>query len=190
MPAHKSGRVTRARRLAIVIATTIAGVGAAVLVSVAVARTFTLQIAKNAKVTSTLTGPTKTENIVVNSKGKAVYTLSGDSKSHPECVMNKPCLTVWPPVTVASARKLSRASGIHGKLGTWRHNGFTQVTLNGHPLYTFSADTQRHHAMGEGIVHFGGTWHVIKTSSSSSSTTSTPTTTTSTTTTSPYPPGY
>lgn len=180
----------RRRQIAVFATVAVAVVATAAMISSALARTFTLQIAKNAKVTSTLTGPTKTENIVVNSKGKAVYTLSGDSKSHPECVMNKPCLTVWPPVTVASARKLSRASGIHGKLGTWRHNGFTQVTLNGHPLYTFSADTQRNHAMGEGIVHFGGTWHVIKTSSSSSSTTSTPTTTTSTSsTTTPYP-GY
>lgn len=170
----------RRRRIAVFATVALAVVATAALISSALARTFTLQIAKGAKVTNT-TGTTKLENIVVNSRGFAVYTLSGDSKSHPECVMSNGCLPVWPAVTVASAKKLTRASGIHGKLGTWRRNGFTQATLNGHPLYTFSVDTARHHATGEGIVHFGGTWHVIKTSSSSSSTMSTPTTTTNTT---------
>jgi predicted lipoprotein with Yx(FWY)xxD motif len=180
----------RRRRVAVFATVALAAVATAALMSSALARTFTLQIAKGAKVTNT-TGTTKLENIVVNSRGFAVYTLSGDSKSHPECVMRNGCLTFWPAVTVASAKKLSRASGIHGKLGTWRRNGFTQVTLNGHPLYTFSVDISRHarhHALGEGIANYGGTWHVIKTSSSSSPTTTTPTTTTNTTP-NPYP-GY
>jgi predicted lipoprotein with Yx(FWY)xxD motif len=174
---------TRRRRIAVFATAALAVVATAALISSALARTFTLQIAKGAKVTNT-TGTTKLENIVVNSRGFAVYTLTGDSKSHPECVMSNGCLAVWPAVTVSSAKKLSRASGIHGKLGTWHRNGFTQVTLNGHPLYTFSVDISqhsRHHALGEGIVHFGGTWHVIKTSSSSSSTMTSPTTSTNTT---------
>ena len=175
------------RRMTVFITLALAGVATAALISAAVARTFTLQIAKGAKVTNQQM-QTTTENVVVNSKGKAVYTLTGDSKSHSECITSSGCLGIWPPVTVASVKKLSRASGIHGKLGTWHRNGFTQVTLNGHPLYTFSLDKSRHQATGEGIVHFGGTWHVVKTSSSSSSTTSTPTTSTPTTT-NPYP-GY
>jgi predicted lipoprotein with Yx(FWY)xxD motif len=163
---------TRRRRIAVLTTLAVALVATAAMISSALARTLTLQIAKGAKVTDT-TGTTKLENIVVNSHGFAVYTLSGDRKSHPECIKSNGCLAVWPPVTVASAKKLSRASGIHGKLGTWRRNGFIQVTLGGHPLYTFSADT-RHHAIGEGIVRFGGTWHVVKPSSSSSSTSSPP----------------
>ena len=186
MPAHKSGRVTRARRLAIVIATTIAGVGAAVLVSVAVARTFTLNIAKNASVTNAVSHATTHENIVANSSGLAVYTLSGDSKAHPKCTKSNGCFAVWPPVKVSSAGKLSKAAGIKGSLGTWRRNGFIQVTLAGHPLYTFAPD-KRDHATGEDFTHFGGTWHVVKTSADPG-TTMTPTT--GTTTTSPYPPGY
>lgn len=79
-------------------------------------------------------------------------------------------------------RKLSKAAGIEGRLGTWRRDGFIQVTLAGHPLYTYYADT-RHHATGEDVTHFGGTWHVVRASGA----TTTPTT--SSTTTSPYPPG-
>lgn len=187
MSGHNSGgTTTRLRRLAIVIATAIVGVGVAVLVSVAVARTFTLNIAKNASVTNANTHVTTHANIVATSSGLAVYTLSGDSKTHPKCTKANGCLSVWPPVKVSSAGKLSKAAGIKGALGTWRRNGFIQVTLAGHPLYTFAADTQ-HHASGEDIIHFGGTWHVVKTSADTGTST---TTTTGTTTTSPYPPGY
>lgn len=186
MPAHNSGRATRARRLAIVIATAIAGLGTAVLVSVAVARTFTLNIAKNASVTNAISHVTTHENIVANSSGLAVYTLSGDSRAHPKCTKANGCFSFWPPVKVSSVSKLSKASGIKGTLGTWRRDGFIQVTLAGHPLYTFSMD-KKDHATGEGFVGFKGTWHVVKTSANPGTTM---TTTTGTTTTSPYPPGY
>jgi predicted lipoprotein with Yx(FWY)xxD motif len=106
---------------------------------------------------------TKTEAIAVNSKGRAVYRLTGDSKTHPECTTANGCLAIWIPVTVATAKsKPSAAVGIKGKLGVWnRGGGVHQVTLAGHPLYTFIVDTKKADATGEGIVHFGGTWHAI-----------------------------
>jgi predicted lipoprotein with Yx(FWY)xxD motif len=183
MSGHTSGASVRLRRLAIVFAATLAGVGTAVLVSVAIARTFTLSVARNASVTNFMSHVTTHESIVVDSARLAVYTLSGDSKAHPKCTKANSCFQFWPPVRVSSARRLSNALGIKGRLGTWRRNGFIQVTLNGHPLYTFSMD-RRGHATGEGIVGFKGTWHVIKTSAGSTSMTMT----TGTTTTSPYPP--
>lgn len=163
-----------------------AGFAVAALVGVALAKTFTLQVAKNARVTNQ-SGTTKTENIVVNSRGFALYTLTGDSKSHPECTKANHCFSFWPPLTVSSAKQLSKAPGIKGKLGVWHRNGFFQVTLAGHPLYRFSPDTQRHHATGEGVVSFGGTWHVGKAGAASGNAT-TPTTTMPTTTTCLYPP--
>ena len=54
------------------------------------------------------------------------------------------------------------ASGVKGKLGTFKRDGFTQVTLNGDPLYTFEGDGNKAGvANGNGIVAFGGTWHVV-----------------------------
>ena len=36
------------------------------------------------------------------------------------------------------------------------------MTLNGHPLYTFEGDGDKAGvANGNGIVAFGGTWHVV-----------------------------
>jgi len=180
------------RSLAMLLAAAV-GFATAALVGVAIARTFTLQVAKNAKVTNQ-TGVTTRENIVVNSGGRAVYDLTGDSKKHPKCTKANGCFRFWPPVTVSSPKKLSKAPGISGKLGIWRRNGFLQVTLGGHPLYRFAPDSQRDVARGEGIHSFGGTWHVIKAAAPRQGTTttmtSTPSTTTTTTTSCLYPPCY
>jgi predicted lipoprotein with Yx(FWY)xxD motif len=168
------------RKLAIPIAA-IAGVATAALVAVAVAKTSTLQVAKNAKVTNTA-GMTSSESIVINTRGHAVYELSGDSKSHPKCTNANGCFQFWPPVTVSAAKTLSAASGIKGRLGVWQRSGLDQVTLRGHPLYTFAEDRQTHIATGEGLKSFHGTWHVIKASATTGGTSSTSTTTASSTT--------
>jgi hypothetical protein len=92
-------------------------------------------------------------------------------------------------VKVASARRLSKAPGINGKLGVWRRDGLLQVTLGGHPLYTFAGDSQRDAATGNGIHSFGGTWHVIKTTATGATTTPTaPAAPTPTPTAPPTPP--
>ncbi len=181
---------TRSRRLAAAIITAAAGFAAAALVGVAVARTFTLQVAKNAEVTDQ-SAMTRSENIAVNSRGFAVYTLTGDSRSHPKCTRGNGCVTFWPPLTVSSAKNLSKASGIKGKLGVWHHDGSFQVTLAGHPLYRYAADSRRHDATGEGVQSFGGTWHVVTAAGSAGGSGTMPTTTTTTTTTPClYPPCY
>jgi predicted lipoprotein with Yx(FWY)xxD motif len=187
-------RPIRARSPKVAAATiaALAGFAVAALVGVAVATTFTLHVAKNARVTNQ-TGTTTRENIVVTSRGFAVYDLTGDSKSHPECTKAKGCFKFWPPVTVSSSKKLSKGPGVSGKLGVWHRDGFFQVTLAGHPLYRFAPDSQRDHATGEGIHSFGGTWHVIKAAGSSGAGTTmstgiTTTMTTTTSTTCAYPP--
>jgi len=145
----------------------VAGVATLALAGIAMAKVLTLKVANNAPVTNTA-GMTTNENIAVTSHGRGVYMLTGDSKRHPKCKSSS-CFAIWPPVTVHSARHLSKAAGIHGKLGTWRRNGFIQLTLGGHPLYMYSGDNRKDVANGEGIVSFGGTWHVIKASSSQGS---------------------
>jgi predicted lipoprotein with Yx(FWY)xxD motif len=179
----------RLRRVHVVIVVAaLAGLLSAALVGLAVAKTLTLGVAKGASVTNQA-GVTKTENIVISSKGRAVYTLSGDTAKHPKCTKANACFSFWPPVTVSSAKSVSKASGVKGTLGTFKRNGIIQVTLGGHPLYTFAKDTKRATATGEAINGFGGIWHVVKGSGSGQSSSPSPTSTTSTsTTTTPY--GY
>jgi predicted lipoprotein with Yx(FWY)xxD motif len=184
----------RRQRSRVVLVALVAGFATAALVGVAIAKTFTLQIAKNAKVTNTM-GVSTRENVVVNARNHAVYDLTGDSKNHPECTKAKGCFQFWPPVKVSSAKQLSKALGINGKLGIWHRNGFLQVTLAGHPLYRFAHDSQKNAATGEGIHSFGGIWHVLRPSASGSRSktpTMSGTTSTTTTTTMPclYPPCY
>jgi predicted lipoprotein with Yx(FWY)xxD motif len=161
---------TRIRRSVAALAAV--AVGLAVFAGMTVAKTFTLQVAKHATVDNQ-NNQTVHENIVVTSKGRAVYELSGDSKSHPKCTMANSCFTFWPPVKVASRSSLSKAPGVPGKLGIWHRNGFNQVTLNGHPVYNYVGDTAKDQANGEGIMSFGGTWGVAKAATTSSGSTGT-----------------
>jgi predicted lipoprotein with Yx(FWY)xxD motif len=154
---------TRLRRTAIWVTVLTAGLA---LAGLAAARTFTLKEAKDAKV-SNQNNKTIHENIVVISTGRAVYELSGDSKTHPKCTKANSCFSFWPPVTVASKASLSKGPGVSGTLGTWSRNGFIQVTLNGHPLYTYIGDSAPDWARGQGVVSFNGTWSAVKAGTSS-----------------------
>ena len=188
-PGHAvSPNFRRIRNRTCVMLVTLTALTGAAFTALAVAKTFTLSIAKNARVTN-VSGTTTRANILVNSHGLAVYSLTGDSARHPECTQANSCFMFWPPLKVASAKSVTRAAGVKGRLGTWRRDGFLQLTLNGHPLYTFSQDRQRDHATGEGLHTFGGTWHVSRAGGASTgSTQSPPPMTTGTTTTPTYPP--
>ncbi|MFZ0041657.1 MAG: hypothetical protein WAK93_10140 [Solirubrobacteraceae bacterium] len=167
------------------------GLGALVLVAVvfgvvalsaaATSRPTALKVAK-----AKLSGPSgdRTEPIAVSSKGVAVYELSPETTHHFLCTKANDCFALWPPVKVKSA-KVVKASGVKGHLGTVHRDGFIQLTLNGHPLYTFVEDGGRKGgAMGDGLHSFKGTWHVF-----AEGTPSAPPTTSGSTTT-PTTPGY
>jgi predicted lipoprotein with Yx(FWY)xxD motif len=175
-------QVARARRRlrgpVVLLVAGVAGVALAGLAGLAAAKpTTTVGAAKNSKLG---------ETIVVNSRGLTVYELRPESTHHLLCTQAKGCFQFWLPVKVASAKtKLTAAHGVKGKLGILHRNGFFQVTLGGHPLYTFAGDASKPGmANGQGVHSFGGTWHVVAESSSAPATPSnTPTTTTPTTTT-------
>jgi predicted lipoprotein with Yx(FWY)xxD motif len=96
--------------------------------------------------------------VLVTSSGLPIYLLTGDSKSHPEC-KSAQCLSAWPAVR-SKSMKPTLGKGVKGKVAIWRHNGMNQVTLNGHPLYTYSADSAGS-ASGQGLKSFGGTWWLL-----------------------------
>jgi predicted lipoprotein with Yx(FWY)xxD motif len=63
-----------------------------------------------------------------------------------------------------------------GQLGTiTRSGGSTQATYDGHPLYTYTADTAPGQANGNGLNVEGGVWHEI-TASGATAPASTPST--------------
>jgi len=174
----------RIARLAVMVLVGIGGVGVAALAAIAVARSFTLEVTKNVSVHG------KRENLVSNSSGVTVYELIPETTHHLLCT--GVCLQIWPPVTVASAHaKLTKASGVPGKLGEFRRGKTYQVTLGGRPLYRYGLDRNKKGvANGDGVNGpGGGTWHVIRASRKRSSTDTPSTTTTkSTPTVCLYPP--
>ncbi len=44
---------------------------------------------------------------------------------------------------------------------TKRSDGKTQVTYNGHPLYTFTGDSNPGDTSGQGVNVFGGLWYAV-----------------------------
>jgi predicted lipoprotein with Yx(FWY)xxD motif len=102
------------------------------------------------------------KTIVVDTHGRTIYALSPETVRHLLC-KSKICFADWPPVTVPSrAVKLKAGPGVEGRLALIRRSdGKLQVTLRGMPLYTFSRDTSKGEANGEGIKAFGGTWHAL-----------------------------
>jgi predicted lipoprotein with Yx(FWY)xxD motif len=105
------------------------------------------------------------ETLVVDSHGRTVYVLSPETTHHLLC-RSRACFALWPPLTVRSRSvKLQAGPGVHGHLGLLRRsNGTLQVTLGGLPLYRYSGDSSAGEANGNGIRSFGGTWHVVRSS--------------------------
>jgi hypothetical protein len=103
-------------------------------------------------------------------------------------------------VSPGSAKGVSKAAGIKGKLGTFRNHGVLQLTLNGQPLYYFTPDLQSHNrkqATGDELRTFGSIWHIVKAAGPVSQAKSpqmpapsSSTSSTSTTSTNPYPYTY
>jgi predicted lipoprotein with Yx(FWY)xxD motif len=143
------------------------------------------------------------ENIAVGPNGFAVYTFQGETPHHIICKKTSNpatnCWAFWPPVSVNSAKGLSKQAGISGRLGTFHNQGTVQLTLNERPLYYFTPDIQSHNkrvATSDETKTFGSIWHIVTAgapvTSPRSSTSTTPASTmpmptTSTTSTNPYP---
>jgi predicted lipoprotein with Yx(FWY)xxD motif len=76
--------------------------------------------------------------ILVNGSGLTLYLLTSDPKGTATCAALDPrCPSTWPALATTGAPKAG--PGVKGSLlGTTKGaHGVTQVTYNGHPLYTF-----------------------------------------------------
>jgi predicted lipoprotein with Yx(FWY)xxD motif len=102
--------------------------------------------------TTTIGGAT----VLTNAKGFTLYSFAPDTRTASKC--NGSCAQLWPPVKGPAAA----AHGVTGKLSTiTRTGGTTQATYNGHPLYTYVADTAPGQAKGNGVNASGGIWHEV-----------------------------
>ena len=102
--------------------------------------------------TTTIGGTT----VLTNAKGFTLYSFAPDTPTASKCYGS--CAVYWPPVTGTAAA----SPGVPGRIGTIkRTDGSEQLTYNGHPLYTYIADTAPGQARGNNINLNGGVWHDV-----------------------------
>jgi predicted lipoprotein with Yx(FWY)xxD motif len=101
----------------------------------------------------------KLGRILVDAQGRTLYLFEADKGAMSAC--DGACASVWPPLTTKTPPHAG--TGIAAsKLGTSeRGDGSTEVTYNGHPLYTYAGDSAPGQTSGQGIDGFGAEWYVI-----------------------------
>jgi predicted lipoprotein with Yx(FWY)xxD motif len=91
--------------------------------------------------------------VVTNASGKTLYWFVPDTSTASKCT--GACATYWPPVI----GPVTAGSGVTGTLGViTRPDGTMQATYDGHPLYTYVADSGPGQAKGNGLNLSGGVW--------------------------------
>ena len=101
------------------------------------------------------THSTSKGTVMVDSKGDTIYWFAIDTPTKSNCTGS--CLTYWPPVT--GAVTAVSGSGLTGTFGTiTTAAGTMQATYDGHPLYTYAADTSPGMVSGNGLNVSGGLW--------------------------------
>jgi predicted lipoprotein with Yx(FWY)xxD motif len=97
--------------------------------------------------------------ILVDGQGRTLYLFEADKGTASTC--DGACASAWPPLTTDD-QPVAGAGVSASKLGTTkRGDGTTEVTYNGHPLYTFAGDSAPGQANGQGSDGFGAEWYVL-----------------------------
>jgi predicted lipoprotein with Yx(FWY)xxD motif len=103
--------------------------------------------------------PTALGTILVDAQGRTVYDFANDKTSASSCT--GACAANWPFVPAPASLPAS-LPGVTGKLGTTvRVGGARQLTVAGHPVYTFAGDSAPGQTNGQGKVLDGGLWTVV-----------------------------
>jgi predicted lipoprotein with Yx(FWY)xxD motif len=96
--------------------------------------------------------------ILVDGKGRTVYEFANDQAGQSTCTGG--CAANWPFVP-APAMLPTSLPAVTGKVGTTtRSDGARQLTIAGHPVYTFAGDSAPGQTNGQGITLDGGLWTV------------------------------
>jgi len=97
--------------------------------------------------------------VLVNAQGHTLYLFAPDTHGKSTCYGS--CAHYWPPLLVTG--KPTAGAGVKASLlgTTTRKDGKRQVTYNGHPLYTYVADSAAGKTSGQGLNLSGGLWWVV-----------------------------
>jgi predicted lipoprotein with Yx(FWY)xxD motif len=97
--------------------------------------------------------------ILVDSQGRTLYLFEKDQG--PKSTCSGACAAAWPPLT--SSGKPKAGAGVKASLlgTTARSDGSSEVTYNGHPLYSYAGDQGPGDTNGQALDQFGAEWYVL-----------------------------
>jgi predicted lipoprotein with Yx(FWY)xxD motif len=98
-------------------------------------------------------------DVLVDSQGRTLYLFLADQGTTSEC--SGQCAVNWPPVEVGGSPTAGKGADASLIATTVRSDGKTQVTYNGHPVYSFQGDKKAGDTNGEGLVAFGAGWFAL-----------------------------
>jgi len=102
---------------------------------------------------------TKLGKVLVDAQGRTLYLFEADKGAMSACA--GACAGVWPPLKT-TGKPIAGAGITASKLGsTKRSDGSTEVTYNGHPLYTYTGDSSAGQTSGQAIDEFGAEWYAL-----------------------------
>jgi predicted lipoprotein with Yx(FWY)xxD motif len=101
----------------------------------------------------------KLGKILVDSKGETLYLFQADKGPASTC--SGACASVWPPLRTTSTPIAGPGVSAAKLSTTKRSDGASEVTYNGHPLYTYLGDGAPGQTTGEGNQGFGAEWDVL-----------------------------
>lgn len=97
----------------------------------------------------------KGDRVLTTTTGMTLYWFSADAGGRSRCYGS--CASYWPPLIGTAS-----SGGVTGRVGTTkRTNGASQVTYDGHPLYSYVGDSAAGQANGNGLDLNGGVWHEV-----------------------------
>jgi predicted lipoprotein with Yx(FWY)xxD motif len=103
--------------------------------------------------------PSALGTILVDGEGRTLYTFAKDPRNVSVCADS--CAQDWPFVPAPSPLP-AYLPGVTGGIGrTIRPDGGEQLTVDGHPVYTFAGDVAPGQTKGQGKVLDGGLWSVV-----------------------------
>jgi predicted lipoprotein with Yx(FWY)xxD motif len=157
-------RIHTSKRVAPVLALALAATGAAgalIGTAGAAATAGAGPTARFARVAKIQLRHTSLGKILVDSSGFTVYRFTKDTGDRNMCVKISECSGTWP--AVGTSGKPVAGPGVNASLLSTIKlpNGSKQVTYAGHPLYRYSAATERAETSYAGAEQFGGRWYAV-----------------------------
>lgn len=96
--------------------------------------------------------------ILSDGRGRALYVFTREKTSRSECYGE--CADAWPPLLTEGEPRAAGGASARLLGTTRRHDGSTQVTYRGQPVYYYVSDTKPGQVTCQAVAEFGGTWLV------------------------------